>query len=95
MPENDALTDYESSTNDLDSTQTLDERRHLSGSTPDETDTYVVDGSQQNLFGFTNAYQEILRSNNIEDVEFERAILSNCMPGGLLGINCSVENEND
>lgn len=40
------------------------------------------------MYGFADAYQEILRSSNIgsiEDVEFERAILSNCMPGGLLG----------
>jgi hypothetical protein len=37
------------------------------------------------LFGLTDAYQEILRSSNIgsiDDVELERALLSNC--GGLL-----------
>lgn len=104
MPENDALTDYESSldahsNHDLDSNQTLDDvgepnasSRHLSVSTPEDGETYRVDNeggggsaSQQHLFGFSD-YQEILRSGNIdsiEDVEFERAILSNCIPGGL------------
>lgn len=66
----------------------------LSASTPEESEHFVVDGSgsgsnsQQQLFGFVDTYQEMLRSSNIgsiEDVEFERAILSNCMPGGLLG----------
>jgi hypothetical protein len=68
----------------------------LSTSTPEEGEHFVVDGSgsasnsQQQLFGLVDTYQEMLRSSNIgaiEDVEFERAILSNCMPGGLLGEN--------